>query len=132
MRPMEILMNDFVKGLEWRCRACDKLRPDAAISTVSVDASRAFGLPPGTSSINVNHCNDDGGACQAGAEAIAQDQLEAFAKNHGQSRSPGRQNIEDFANTILKPNDVVMDCDEMHETEEQSKGDDSNGKPSKG
>ena len=42
----------------WTCHVCKDERPDAAISVVSTDLSKQYGLPPGTMKQNVRYCND--------------------------------------------------------------------------
>lgn len=50
----------------WSCHICRVVRPDAAISVISVDTSGAFGLPRGTMHQNIRYCNDNA-SCEAAA-----------------------------------------------------------------
>jgi len=45
-------------GLQFRCKACNAMRPDAQISVRSLDTSEANGMPAGTLKENFNYCND--------------------------------------------------------------------------
>lgn len=47
-----------VMGLQFRCRVCNKLRPDKRISVRTRDASADEGFPLGTVQENFNYCND--------------------------------------------------------------------------
>jgi hypothetical protein len=44
--------------MEFRCRVCKEMRPDAQISVKSLDTSKQFNMPLGTIRQNFNYCND--------------------------------------------------------------------------
>lgn len=48
-------MND----ISWSCHICEKVRPDDKISVVKTDLSKKYGLPKGSMTQNVRHCNDN-------------------------------------------------------------------------
>lgn len=54
--------------LRWRCHVCDKSRPDAKISVLTVDNSKRLGLPVGTCGRNIRYCNDDDECAHGAAE----------------------------------------------------------------
>lgn len=65
------LKNDIkslMDEMEWRCMACEKMRPDKFISVKTHDLSRFHKCEPETFKLNVKYCNDNL-ECTAIAEA---------------------------------------------------------------
>ena len=50
--------------MTWKCHICGEERPDECISVRSTDISETYGLPEGTITQNVRHCNDNGSCIQ--------------------------------------------------------------------
>lgn len=60
---------------EFRCEACEKMRPDDKISVVKRDMCRRLGVDPGMSERLVNYCNDNPD-CETAATRIADEAAE--------------------------------------------------------
>lgn len=64
----------------WKCEICNEVRPDDKIDVHKYDFSHVNGLPEGTATRNICHCNDR--ICQAAVVGYGVRELRAMEKKH--------------------------------------------------